>query len=311
MKILVCGASGLIGPSVVRQLLAAGHEVVALDINLNPQKLPPQERLSLRRGDVTALADLLSVAKETGAQRLINLAYILPPESESNPRLSLRVNLLGMSNCFETARLLELDRVVYASSVAAYGDQANYGERPVTEDDPCYPLSLYGAAKHFNDLTAARYAENYGLDVVGLRIATVFGYGRETGATAWIGRIPSYAAVGREVRVPLPSGQKSAMIYVDDAAAIFVELCLAPHLNHRVYLSGGDTCSLAELADLVRQIVPDARISFDDSAKDFPHVYIADDSRLREDTGYVRPSLRQRVLDNMNVARAAAGLPPL
>jgi nucleoside-diphosphate-sugar epimerase len=192
-----------------------------------------------------------------------------------------------------------------------YGDQAHFGERPVTEDDDCLPMNLYGTAKRLNDMTAQRYAELYGIDIAGLRIATVFGYGRETGNSAWVGKIASYPAVERPAHCPLPSWQKSAMIYVDDVAAMLVRLCLAPVLKHRIYLSGGDTCSLAELAALVREHLPSSDITFDDAAPDFPHVYLVDDRRLREDIGYVRPPLRARVIDQMNVARAAAGLPAL
>lgn len=311
MKILVCGASGLIGPSVVRQLLQEGHEVTGLDVALNPAKLPSHERLTLRRGDVTELSDVMSAAKESSARRIVNLAYVLPPDSESNPRLGLRVNILGMSNVFETARLLGLERVVYGSSVAAHGGQENFGERPVNEDDVCLPINLYAAAKSFDDMLAKQYIALYGLDLVGLRIATVFGYGRELGNTAWIGKMASLPAVGQPANVPLPSAQKSAMIYVDDVAEILIRLVTAPTLSYRLYHSGGDTCSLAELAEIVREIVPGSEITFDDNAPDFPHVYIADDSRLREDTGYVRPPLKQRVLDHMNVARAAVGLSPL
>ena len=60
------------------------------------------------------------------------------------------------------------------------GTRRTFGERPLTEDDDCLPMNLYGTAKRLNDMTAQRYADLYGLDVVGLRIATVFGYGRET-----------------------------------------------------------------------------------------------------------------------------------
>jgi nucleoside-diphosphate-sugar epimerase len=312
MQILVCGASGLIGPVVVRRLLEDGHSVTALDVSLNPGKLPPPgDRLTLRRGDVGELGDVLAAARETGAQRIINLAFVLPPESESNPCLALRVNVLGMSNVFEAARLLGLERVIYASSVAAHGGQEHFGERGVNEDDDCFPINLYGASKYFDDIVARRYIELYGTQLVGVRIATVFGYGRETGNTAWIGKLASLPALGQPAHCPLPSAQQSAMIYVDDVAEILVRLCLASKLNHRLYHSGGDTCSLSALAEIVRGIVPQAEISLDDSAPDFPHVYIADDTRLREDIGYRRPPLRQRVLDHMNVARAAVGQPPI
>jgi nucleoside-diphosphate-sugar epimerase len=312
MQILVCGSSGLIGPAVVRQLLEGGHSVTALDVSLNPGKLPPaSDRLTLRRGDVGELGDVLVAARETDTRRIINLAFVLPPESESNPRLALRVNVLGMSNVFEAARLLGLERVVYDSSVAAHGGQEHFGERGVNEDDDYFPINLYGASKYFDDIVARRYIELYGVDLVGVRIATVFGYGRETGNTAWIGKLASLPALGQPAHCPLPSAQQSAMIYVDDVAEILVRLCLAPKLNHRLYHSGGDTCSLSALAEIVRGIVPHAEISFDDSAPDFPHVYIADDTRLRQDIVYQRPLLRQRVLDHMNVARAAAGQRPI
>jgi UDP-glucose 4-epimerase len=312
VKILVAGASGLIGPAVVRQLLEGGHEVTALDVVLAPAKVPPaSDRLRLWRADVSDLGEILAAVRETGAARIINLAYILPPYSETDPRLGLRVNLLGMSNVFEAARLLGVNRVVYGSSVAAHGGQEHFGERPVNEDDDCLPINLYGAAKFFDDMLAQQYRQLYGVDLVGLRVATVFGFGRERGNTAWIGKLASLPAVGEPVHCPLPSAQRSSMIYVDDAAALFVRLCLAPSLKHGLYHSGGDTCSLAALADIVRRIVPDSQITFDDTAPDFPHVYIADDSRLRAEIDYQRPSLERRVLDHMNTARAAAHLPPL
>src|SRR6266567_5967529 len=271
MRILVTGACGLIGQSVVRTLLADGHTVIALDVQLAPERLPADDRLTLRRADVSEFGDLVAALRDGRVERVIHLGYVLPPESERQPRMSLRVNTLGTSNVFEAARVLGIERVVYASSVAVYGDQANFGERPVTEDDAGNPMNVYGATKLLNDIAAARFSEAYGLDVVGLRIATVFGYGRETGNSAWIGKIASYPAVGQAAHCPLPSWQRSAMIYVDDAAVIMARLCVAPSLRHRLYLSGGDTCSLAELAVLVRSIVPRADISFDDGGADFPH----------------------------------------
>src|SRR5262245_47847459 len=203
MQILVCGASGLIGPAGVRRLLADGRSVTALDVALNPARLPPaSDRLTLRRGDVGDLGDVLAAARESDTRRIINLAFVLPPESESNPRLALRVNVFGMANVFEAARLLGLERVVYASSVAAHGGQEHFGERGVNEADDCFPINLYGASKYFDDIVARRYIELYGVDLVGVRIATVFGYGRETGNTAWIGKLASLPALGQPAHCP-------------------------------------------------------------------------------------------------------------
>jgi nucleoside-diphosphate-sugar epimerase len=311
VRVLVTGVCGLIGPSVARELLNADHEVVGLDVQYVPDRLPQHARFMFRRGDVSELGDVLAALRDSQIRRIIHLGYVLPPESELQPRTALRVNTLGTANVFEAARVLGLERVVYASSVAVYGDQANFGERPVTETDHGAPMNIYGATKLLNDIVAERFAERYALDLVGLRIATVFGYGRETGNSAWIGKVASYPALGQPAHCPLPSWQRSAMIYVDDVAAILVRLCLVPALRHRLYLSGGDTCSLADLSEIVQTIIPDCEITFDDAAADFPHVYLVDDSRLRDEIDFRRPSLRARVIDQMNVARAVAGLPAL
>jgi nucleoside-diphosphate-sugar epimerase len=121
----------------------------------------------------------------------------------------------------------------------------------------------------------------------------------------------SRVALGEPASCSAPSSQKSALIYVDDVAAILAGLCTAETLRHSIYLSGGDTCSLAELAGVVRDILPDAAISFDETAPEFAHVYRADDLRVRTDLKYLRPSLKDRVIDHLNAARAGAMLEPL
>ena len=266
----------------MRQLLADGHTVTALDVQFTPSRLPPpSETFAPRRGDVAELGDVLSAAVETRAQRIIHLGYVLRTGSERQPRLGLRVNTLG-------AEQRAGDRAAYSdwngwctpARSPSTGTRPISGNVPVTEDDDCLPMNLYGMAKRLNDMTAQRYAELYGLDVVGLRIATVFGYGRETGNSAWVGKIASYPAVERPVRCPLPSWQKSAMIYVDDVAAMLVRLCLAPGSAPHVPQRGRHVQPGGARRSGPRA-VPSSDITFDDAAPDFPHVYLVDDRRLR------------------------------
>ena len=78
---------------------------------------------------------------EAKPARVINLSYFLG--SEHAPHVAMQLNILGMDNCFEAARLCGVQRVVYASSVAVSGLQKHYGARLVNEDDPCHGDNQY------------------------------------------------------------------------------------------------------------------------------------------------------------------------
>src|SRR5206468_3738656 len=79
-------------------------------------------------------------------ERLTNVADGLGA-GEGTPHQVMRLDILGMDNCFEAARLGGVKRVVYASSVAVSGQQSNFGDRLATEDDPTYGTSQYAMHK--------------------------------------------------------------------------------------------------------------------------------------------------------------------
>jgi len=96
-------------------------------------------RFHFVRGDVSQLEDILNAMKLQSIDRVVNWAFIMGMEVNTDPRLSTKVNALGMCNAFEAARLMGANRVVYASSETVYGPQEMYGDREVTEDDQLYP----------------------------------------------------------------------------------------------------------------------------------------------------------------------------
>src|SRR3989304_9758146 len=122
-----------------------------------------KDRFRFVRGDVSQLEDIMSAIKTHSIDRLVNWAFLLPGEVlQNNPRLSVKVNALGMCNGFEAARLSGISRVVYASSEGVYGPQAEYGDREVTEDDAMHPGSAYAIAKQLSEVLAAQYTREYG-----------------------------------------------------------------------------------------------------------------------------------------------------
>src|SRR3989442_1528081 len=144
--------------------------------------------------------------------RLITLAYGLGA-GEGNPHQVMRLDILGMDNCFEAARLAGVKRVVYASSVAVSGQQSNFGDRLATEDDPTYGTSQYAMHKIFNEFQAKKYIKNYGMSITGVRPANVTGPDKVRGSVDHV-QIMGEPAHGRPVHLPT-KGLMRLLIHVE------------------------------------------------------------------------------------------------
>ena len=311
MSIMVTGGTGFIGNKIVRKLVERGEDVIIFDLAPPRANLEPYlDRIQVYRGDILQVPHLLEAVNTHGVHKIIHMAALLPPDTEDRPHFGMLVNIQGTNNVFEVARWTGIQRVVYASSIAAFGVQETFGDRPVNEEDLAAPVNVYGMTKAANDFAAAKYSDRYGLDLIGVRICTVFGHGRVTGMTGIIGGLMmSLPAVGKPVSMPYHQDEPSPMIHAEDAAEIFVRAVLSDRLNHRVYISGGHLATIADMADLVRGFIPDAQIATGDQA--VPHIYLVDNSRMLADIGYELAPLRVRVLEHINDARAEAGMAPI
>ena len=311
MSVMVTGGTGFIGNRIVRKLVDRGEEVVCFDLAPPRANLQPYlDRIQVYRGDITQVPQLLEAINTHGVERIIHMAALLPPDTEERPHFAMQINIQGTNNIFEVARWTGIKRVVYASSIAAYGVQDTFGDRPVNEEDLAAPVNVYGMTKAANDFAALKYTDLYGLDLRGVRICTVFGHGRVTGMTGIIGGLlMSLPAIGQPISMPFHQDELSPMIHAEDAAEIFVRVALADTLNHPIYISGGHLCNIGEMAEIVRSIIPDAQISTGDQA--VPHIYRVDNSRMLADLGYELAPLRVRILEHINDARQEAGLEPI
>ena len=311
MSIMVTGGTGFIGNRIIRKLLDRGEEVVCFDLAPPRNNLEPYaDRINFYRGDISQIPHLLEAINTFKVHKIIHMAALLPPDTEDRPHFGMSVNIQGTNNVFEAARWTNIQRVVYASSIAVYGVQETFGNRPINENDLSDPVNVYGMTKAANDFAAGRYRERYDMDIRGVRICTVFGHGRVTGMTGMIGGLMmSLPAIGRPVTMQFDPNEASPMIHAEDAAEIFVQVSLCNNLQHPIYISGGHLATIQDIANIVKEYVPEAQITTGD--RPVPHVYLVDNSRMLSDIGYEMAPLRVRVLEHMNDARAEAGLPPL
>ena len=308
MAILVLGGTGFIGPRLIRKLVERGHEILCMDINPRAASFEGMEdRVRVVQGDVTEFEDVVKAVLEAKPDRIINLAYLLGG-GEDRPHFTTKLNILGMDNCFEAARVCGVNRVVYASSIAVSGQQKHFGDRMVNEDDPVHGNSQYAMHKIFNEFQAKKYIENYGMAITGIRPANVTGPDKVRGSTDHVQCI-TYPASGEPIRFPHKAMMRLP-IHVEDIAEAFVRVLLADSSHYPIYNSGGAAISLGDLADMVREFLPDADIYFDkEGGLEESGNYLVDNSRLRDEFEIEYAPFRNRVLEIINDVRRDHGLP--
>ena len=310
MAILVLGGTGFIGPRLIRKLVDRGHEVVCMDINPDAASFAGMEdQVRVIRGDITQFEDVVHAISVAEPDRIINLAYLLGG-GEVNPHLNMKLNILGMDNCFEAARLLGVNRVVYASSIAVSGQQSHFGDRLVNEDDGMFGTNQYATHKIFNEFQAKMYIDNYGLAITGVRPANVTGPDKVRGSVDHVQCITRPAS-GEPVNFPYKSLMRLP-IHVEDIAEVFTRVLMADSSHYPIYNSGGYPISLGDLAAMVQEYLPDAQITLDNERGiEQSGNYMVDNSRLREEFEVEYPPFRTRVLEIINEVRANSGLPPV
>jgi nucleoside-diphosphate-sugar epimerase len=261
------------------------------------------------RGDVSQFDDVMARMIEAKPERVVNLAYFLG--SEHPPRVAFKLNILGMDNCFEAARLAGVRRVAYASSLAVSCEQHFYGDRVVTEDDFRHGHVQYAMHKIFNEWQAQDYREKHGLDITAIRPANVTGNDKIVGSVDHV-KIITFPARGEPISFPFRDAMRCP-IHVDEVAEIFARVIMADRPTHWVYNTGGIAISLGEIADLVREYLPDAKISFgkDTGGNEISGNYLIDNTRLVQEFGVQYRPYRERVLQIINEVRREAGLPAI
>lgn len=199
MKILVTGAAGFIGSSVVGQLVKEGNIVVGID-NINDYYDPNLKYGRLKelginesdiewnkattssiwpdfifiRSDIRDKEKLTKIFEEGHFDSVVHLAAQPGVRySITNPQAYIENNVNGFLNILEGCRHNKVKHLVFASSSSVYGLN---GKIPFSESDSAvHPVSLYAATKKSNELMAHAYSSIYGLPVTGLRFFTVYG----------------------------------------------------------------------------------------------------------------------------------------
>jgi UDP-glucose 4-epimerase len=284
LKILVTGGAGFIGARTASQLLEAGHRVTVFDDLSTGAKSAIPPGADFYQGDLRQATDIRNALP--GHDAVVHLAaQALVPESVKNPQKAFDINLGGGQNLLEAMRAADINRIVYSSSAAVYGNPTKV---PIGEDDPKHPVNPYGATKYAFEQLLRAYHAVYGFNVVTFRYFNPYGpteqHDPETHA------IPSFISAtltGQPVKLYGHGKQARDFVHVDDVARAHV-LGLSRTGLDEFNLGSGRVLTVKELVDQIFKIagVTTDVESLGERTAGEPLQLLADISKARKELGW-------------------------
>lgn len=254
MKILVTGGAGFIGSHLMRKLKEAGHEAVALD-NLSTglrENLLPDMKLVVMDTHDKAVED---VFQKEHFDAVVHLAaQTLVSDSMTDPENDMYQNVAGTVRILECCRKYGVQRVIFSSSAATYGD-VDEKALPISETLPQAPLSFYGLTKKTAEKYLELYHLAYGLDYVVLRFANVYGERQGDGGEGGVISIfTKRLAQGKGITIFGDGKQTRDFVYAGDIADGIIDALTTDAKNTAYNLSTTEETSLNELVQILSRI---------------------------------------------------------
>ena len=255
-RVLVTGASGLLGKAVVEDLLANGYAVHAIDRRRPDPGSFPGDRVWFLEADLHDIGQVAYAMK--GCTAVIHLGAIPSPYSHPD-EVVFRNNTLATFSVLQAASLLGIGRVAFASSESIYGtawtpDRFFMKWAPADESHPLQNHDAYGLTKEVDEATARMFVRRHHMTIAGLRFA-------------WIGdREAQLAKVRESGETPSPQDAALLFSYIDlrDAARacrLAIEVAEVRPFGFRPFnIVAADTLITIPTEEALRKYAPDTAI---------------------------------------------------
>lgn len=279
--ILVIGAKGQIGSvlTVELQKIYGLNGVIASDLRDDPNFNGIFEVI-----DATNFEMIDRIVQKYKITQIYHLAAILSAKGEQDPLNTWEINMKTMFNVFEVARLNNIDKVFYPSSIAVFGEGAPQNDTP--NNAFLDPSTVYGISKAAGENWSQYYYNRYGLDIRSIRYPGIIGYQSLPGGGTTDYAVDIFHKVvnGENFECFLKKNTKLPMVFMDDAIRATIELMDAPKKSITVrtsYNLASMSFNPQELAETIKKIYPNFEVSY---APDFRQEIAASWPKSIDDT---------------------------
>ncbi|RLF10811.1 MAG: epimerase [Thermoprotei archaeon] len=259
MSVLVTGGAGYIGSALVSELLDNGYEVISIDDLSRGDYRHLEDRANDSRlkpivGDICDIVKLEKIVKEAKhVDAIFHLAAVPGLKlCQANPLKAIMTNICGTYNVLEVAKKFKIDKVIFTSSAAVYGDPLKV---PLEETHPKRPKNLYGITKLAAELLLINYYQEHNLPIVILRLGNVYGLGL---FTYWESVIPKFVrqALSGEALTIFGTGEQTRdFIHVQDVVKALKLALDAEDVAGEIFNVGtGEPVSVNTVAEMVSKI---------------------------------------------------------
>jgi len=291
MAKLITGGTGYVGAELARILAGRGEEVVLFDVAIAEHRIEDiKNRVKAVRGDVGNWSEVANVVKDYRITDVYHMGAMLSLASENNPWASFRANVIGTYNVLEAARLFDVEKMMFSSSLGTYG----LGITEVIDDLTIQrPTNFYGCGKLYCEGLGRWYRNKFGIDFRSVRYPSVCGPNVHTPGH-WAPRMIQDSILGRphECIYASPGDPGAPVIYVTDAARAADLLLQAPKDQIKMVNYGvsgiPDAVSVNELETVLKKRYPGTTISYRAQVGALPvsAVKKLDDSCARKEWGW-------------------------
>jgi CDP-glucose 4,6-dehydratase len=262
-RVVVTGATGIVGSWLIKQLLDAGAQVTAFVLDADPQselyRSGDIRRVRVVNGSLQDLAAVERAINTFEIETVIHLgAQTIVPAAQRNPLETLEANVRGTYYVLEACRKHSgmVKQVVIASSDKSYGEQPRL---PYTEEMPLCGKNPYDASKVCAEHLARAYQHSYAVPVVISRCGNIYGGGDLNWSRVVPGTIRSLLRGERPI-VRSDGTYLRDYLYVKDAARAYMLLAEAafrdPSLHGEAFNFGpGSPVSVRDLISHIQHLV--------------------------------------------------------